>query len=545
MEQKKILLGGAAVLMLVAYNSAQPGLREMRTMTPVREVGGLNEKEATRAIRKQRYGPSMEWLDRVRGASTTDLRGRKIETPKLDFRMLSSLMLAGLASGFKSQVANLLWMKSDEYWHKGMLTRQNPIMEAVVTLDPQFLEAWDTAGWHWAYNIFADLPNRPDLKVDDKMTVVERGRRNTKLQAEQDKAINVGLDYYARGTQMNPDKYMLWFKFGWTRAEKAGYNDEDTVNLYRTARQQPDAREQEMSVPDPQNPGQMRTKKVQGIDLMGRTIGHAYERMPHIGKALDTYAEILDIKDKPEQRARLREAGRYWAKYSSLYSDIVTIYNEGDAVTRAQVKKLVPDVEKLIKAHQFREEMARYKKGEGSQPTGAYVSMSARYLPAWELWQAGQHEAAARVLIGVVNADPRYHLQGLPVMEKVWALRGDAPQAIQAAMEQQREAEREQTQEIALHMLGTIYGELSARETDPQRKKALALISYEMWYRARERDTLNFQAKRMTTDYEAKYDFQTPQHIVKQVQESRKRGTGVIATPTQLPNVDEYLKKVA
>ena len=52
-------------------------------------------------------------------------------------------------------------MKSDEYWHEGLFTRQVPLMEAVVTLDPQFIDAWSTAGWHWAYNIYADIPTNP------------------------------------------------------------------------------------------------------------------------------------------------------------------------------------------------------------------------------------------------------------------------------------------------------------------------------------------------------------------------------------------------
>lgn len=552
MTQNKILLGGLGLVLLVAYNGSQSNLREMRSMESLRPSENASQDEKKAAVllmRKQRYGPDLGWLDRLRNAQEMKIDGTKYGAPKLDFRMMSSLMLAGLASGFKSQVANLLWMKSDEYWHKGMLTRQNPIMEAVVTLDPQFLEAWDTAGWHWAYNIFADLPTRSDLAIVDSMSPEEKQKREKKLREEQDRAINTGLDYYARGTQMNPEKYLLWFKFGWTRSEKAGYNDENTVNLYRTAREQPDARNQEMTVPDPKNPGKSKSVIIQGMDLMGRTIGHAYERMPNIGKALDTYAEILQIKaDTPEnakKRALLRDAGRYWARYSSLYDQIPIAYNEGDAVTKAQIRKLIPDIDRLLQAQKMRDQMAASIQGQGSQPTGAYVSMCARYLPAWELWQAGKLDEAAQTIVGVMNSDPRYHLQGWPVMAKILELKGDAPAAIAAERKQQEEYEAESSQEMGLHMLAKIFEAKGDKETDPARQKACYRIAYEMWYRARERDTLNFQARRMTIQMEDKYNFPIPYRAIQQVRDSRAKGGGVNARPASVPRVEDYINRPA
>ena len=100
-------------------------------------------------------------------------------------------------------------MKSDEYWHKGLTTRQNPLMEAVVTLDPQFIDAWSTAGWHWAYNIYADIELNPKYKNNPKM-----------MRKLQEQAIETGLDYLRRGSEQNPEKYRLWFEHGWTRAKK-------------------------------------------------------------------------------------------------------------------------------------------------------------------------------------------------------------------------------------------------------------------------------------------------------------------------------------
>src|SRR5687767_2790390 len=96
--------GLLALMLLVLYNGAQPGLMRFRTNDTI--------KPGTK--KAERYGPSLQWLDRLMNASRT----QESHYVRLDFNVLSSMMVAGLASGFKSQVANLVWMKSDEYWHK-------------------------------------------------------------------------------------------------------------------------------------------------------------------------------------------------------------------------------------------------------------------------------------------------------------------------------------------------------------------------------------------------------------------------------------------
>jgi hypothetical protein len=193
----------------------------------------------------------------------------------------------------------------------------------------------------------------------------------------------------------------------------------------------------------------------------------------------------------------------------------------------------------------MREQMAASLKGQGSQPTGAYVSICARYLPAWNLWQAGKLDDAAQMIVGVMNADPRYHLQGWPVMAKILELKGDAPEAIAAEHKQQINYENESSQEMGLHMLAKIFEAKAAKETDPARQKALYRIAYETWYRARERDSLNFQARRMTLLLEDKYHFPKPYRIIQQVQDSRRSGGIVNARPESVPRVEDYINRPA
>lgn len=534
MTPKKWGAVGLAALLLVGYNGAQPGLRAMRE----------NDTDYAGTSHKERYGPSLAWLDRLIAGQNAGINPIVQErgTAKLDFKVMSSMMIAGLASGFKSQVANLLWMKSDEYWHKGLLTRQVPLMEAVVTLDPQFIDAWSTAGWHWAYNIYADLPERADLKNNPKA-----------LRKEQDICILTGLDYLDRGAAANPDTYRLWFEDGWTRSEKGGIMDERAINLFRIARQKKDARQLEKSVADAT--GKPKTTKVQGNDLVGRTIGHIYEKQPQIDKALNQYSIMLEngryeattgkasnpdsTKPLPAaDEALLQEAGRYWSLYGSDYTQIVSIYRDSDSVIKSQIKKLIPDIDNMVKAQAQREKMQGYD----PQPTGAYISIAARYLPAWNLQKAGKYQQAIDTLVGVMNADPKYHLSKLDVTAKVFEIRGDAPAAIKAATEAAKAYERSSSQEIGLHMLAKLYEEDSKKIADPKKKKEYAKLAYETWYRARERNSLDYYARRNSFLLEDEYGFTPPKHIIDAIKKSRKtsKGSDFNAAPAAPPNVAQY-----
>ncbi len=511
-------LAGAGLL-LVSYNLAQPGINRLRDTDAVHP-----KTEAKR----EAYGPSLVWLDRLARASDSggtvyDAKTGQLEGSgkvKLDFSVMSSLMVAGLASGFKSQVANLLWMKSDEYWHEGLFTRQVPLMEAVVTLDPQFIDAWSTAGWHWAYNIYADIATNPDnIKAGPAV-----------IRQKQEAAVATGLDYLDRGSNINPDTYRLWFEYGWTRAEKAGYYDLKTVELYKTARSKSDARTIEIQGAG----GQMIKEK--GLDILGRTIGHLWESVPEFDKAQDQYANDL-MGATPAQRQLLDVAGAAWHRYGAGYTDIVDVYRDGDAVTKADVKALVPNVQQIVAAQDLRQKIA----GETGkdQPVGAYVTIEARYMPAWRMMQAGDLDGAINEMIGVMNVNEKFHLQGLPVLKKIYELRGDSPATIEAALAKTRADEKTSSQDLGLHFLAKLYEMKEEKATDPAEKKALALQAYRTWYRSRTRDALDFYALRKTRVYEDKYGFTTPDDIVAEIKKSRKGGTPD-AAPKTAPNVSGY-----
>ena len=524
---------GLAGLLLVSYNLTQPGLLKLRN----NNIKLVDPKTQKSTNTREGYGASLDWLDRLakssseKGVEVNQTTGKITGTGavKLNFSVLSSLMVAGLASGFKSQVANLLWMKSDEYWHEGLFTRQVPLMEAVVTLDPQFIDAWSTAGWHWAYNIYADIPSNPDYKV----------KGDKAIRAAQDSAVATGIDYLNRGANANPDKYRLWFEWGWTRAEKGGYYDQETLEHYKTAREQSDARTIEVT----DKSGHLVQRN--GLDIMGRTIGHLLERMPRFHDALDHYAgDLMGLDPKKpedvEKRRLLDLNGQYWSRYGSDYNVIGDVYTKGDAVTKAQVKTLVPDVEQLIAAYKMRQTIAGQEGRD--QPVGAYCSITARYMPAQLLADKGDLQGAINNITGVMNVDAKYHLQGLPVMAKIYELRGDAPAAIQAQLAAAKAFETGSSQDLGLHFLARLYDqacEKAIQQHDAKAEKAFARSAYETWYRSRERNALDFYALRETRVYEDKYGFTAPQNIVNEVKKSRQKGVPN-AAPSDAPQIQSY-----
>ena len=122
-------------------------------------------------------------------------------------------------------------------------------------------------------------------------------------------------------------------------------------------------------------------------------------------------------------------------------------------------------------------------------------------------------------------------------MARVLEMRGDSPDAIKKALEKSRRVEMDATQEIGLHFLARLYEKFASETTDPKLKKQRLHLAYETWYRARERSSLNFYARRNAHMLEATNGFKPPQAIIDAVGKSRNTGRLDVAPP---PNVPQY-----
>jgi tetratricopeptide (TPR) repeat protein len=103
-----------------------------------------------------------------------------------------------LAGGFRGLATDLLWIKADEYSHRGQWYKLLPILKMVTFLQPNFVTAWSVGGWHIAFNLYF----------------------HSRTEEEKEKCLNEALRFLKEGIQSNPDRYELYFELGWTYFHK-------------------------------------------------------------------------------------------------------------------------------------------------------------------------------------------------------------------------------------------------------------------------------------------------------------------------------------
>ena len=91
-----------------------------------------------------------------------------------------SANVGALVLGFRKLVADMLWLKVDEYWHLGLISRMLPMMETVVLLDPHFIEAYALGAWHLAYNVTVMVHSAEEKMkyIDQGISLLEKGIKN-------------------------------------------------------------------------------------------------------------------------------------------------------------------------------------------------------------------------------------------------------------------------------------------------------------------------------------------------------------------------------
>lgn len=188
---------------------------------------------------------------------------RLAELPVQD---LSLVTIGAILGGFRSVVANILWLKCDEYWHQGRVFRLVPLAKAVVLLEPHFIEAWRITAWHLAYNMSVEAPTP------------EKAREY----------IEMGLKFLEEGIKWNPDRYELFFELGWTYYDKLN-EYEKAAAIFQQALQKKD----EFGSRPP--------------TYIWRMIAHAYERYPRIDEAVRWWQIDAQVEpDHPVHRGALQ-----------------------------------------------------------------------------------------------------------------------------------------------------------------------------------------------------------------------------------------------
>ena len=105
-------------------------------------------------------------------------------------------------SGFRTLVADLLWIDAQAAWERVEYGRMNLIFQTVTTLAPHNITFWQMASWHMAYNASVYV-------MDDKKQ--PNLARRKKAQREY---FLLGKDYLEQGIANNPHSYLLYEHLG-------------------------------------------------------------------------------------------------------------------------------------------------------------------------------------------------------------------------------------------------------------------------------------------------------------------------------------------
>jgi len=105
--------------------------------------------------------------------------------------------IAGL-SGFRSLVADLLFVQAYVAWERTEWGRVLFLFQQATTLQPRAVLFWDTAAWHMAWNASAAAMRDP-----------KQPRLALRIKAQRE-YFQLGKDFLERGIKNNPDRPQLY-----------------------------------------------------------------------------------------------------------------------------------------------------------------------------------------------------------------------------------------------------------------------------------------------------------------------------------------------
>lgn len=122
-------------------------------------------------------------------------------TPPLDLGLreqIGQLGFVAALSGFRSLVADLLFIQAHVAWERTEWSRVLLLFRQVTTLQPHSILFWDMAAWHMAWNASASALNDP-----------AQPRLALRIKAQRE-YFDLGKDFLERGIRNNPDRPQLY-----------------------------------------------------------------------------------------------------------------------------------------------------------------------------------------------------------------------------------------------------------------------------------------------------------------------------------------------
>jgi hypothetical protein len=123
----------------------------------------------------------------VMGNSLSEKHKEYMQAPdtRTPFQALAPALL-----GFREVAASLLWVKTDDYFHRGEYEPILRLVRLITAIDPHQIDVYTTGAWHMAYNF-----------MDKRL-------------------IKTGIEFLEEGVQNNPTIYDLYFECGYTNMDK-------------------------------------------------------------------------------------------------------------------------------------------------------------------------------------------------------------------------------------------------------------------------------------------------------------------------------------
>lgn len=148
---------------------------------------------------------------------------RRLHLRAVDFNLslrdqLGQLGFVAALSGFRSIVADFLFIQAHSAWERTEWGRMLLLFRQVTTLQPRALLFWDIAAWHMAWNASVAAMND---------TSQPRLALRVKAQREY---FAIGKDFLERGIANNPDRPQLYEALA--RLYRDKYNDHEHASEY-------------------------------------------------------------------------------------------------------------------------------------------------------------------------------------------------------------------------------------------------------------------------------------------------------------------------
>lgn len=177
-----------------------------------------------------------------------------------------SLQFFGAAAmGLRQAVAGMLWVKADDFFHRGEYDSIIPLVRMVTWLDPHQIDVYSTGAWHLDYN-FVD----PDQRSDKRY-------------------IPPAIKLMEEGIQNNSEVYDLYFDLAWTHYFQKIKDYNKSIEWLEKAETKPGT--------DP-NTGEIVTQPA----FVGRMLAHSYEKAGYYDKAEAQWRKCLVEAEAAEKK---------------------------------------------------------------------------------------------------------------------------------------------------------------------------------------------------------------------------------------------------